>query len=68
MILEERINELESRLAFQDDSIQALNDAIVKQQQLIDLLERKVQVLIKSHNDLLEQMGDADDNVPPPHY
>lgn len=66
--LEERINELESRLAFQDDTIQALNDTMVKQQQLLDLLERKVQLLVKGHNELLEQWRTIEDNLPPPHY
>ena len=32
MSLEIRINDLESRLAFQDDTIQALNDVLVDQQ------------------------------------
>lgn len=66
--LETRINDLESRQAFQDDTIQALNITIVKQQQLIDLLERKVQLLIKGHNELLEQWREIEDNIPPPHY
>ena len=66
--LEARINDLESHQAFQDDTIQALNITIVKQQQLIDLLERKVQLLIKGHNELLEQWREIEDNIPPPHY
>ncbi len=33
MDVEERINDLQSRLAFQDDTIQALNDALVTQQE-----------------------------------
>ncbi len=66
--LEARVNDLESRQAFQDDTIQALNITIVKQQQLIDLLERKIQLLIKGHNELLEQWREIEDNIPPPHY
>ncbi|AWM80277.1 hypothetical protein DKL61_07840 [Gammaproteobacteria bacterium ESL0073] len=66
--LAERINSLESQLAFQDDTIQALNEMLVKQQQLIDLLERKVQLLVKGHNELLERCGEIEDNIPPPHY
>ncbi|MFD1261190.1 SlyX family protein [Entomomonas asaccharolytica] len=66
--LEARITDLESRQAFQDDTIQALNITIVKQQQLIDLLERKVQLLIKGHNELLEQWREIEDSIPPPHY
>lgn len=66
--LEQRVTELESRLAFQDDTIHALNSSIVSQQQQIDLLERKVQLLVKAHNELLEQWRETDDNIPPPHY
>ena len=39
MSLELRINDLESRLAFQDDTIQALNDVLVDQQRLLDRLQ-----------------------------
>ena len=35
MSIEARIAELEVRQAFQDDTIQALNDVIVEQQRLI---------------------------------
>lgn len=66
--LVERINDLEGQLAFQDDTIQALNQAIVKQQQIIDLLEQKIRLLIKGHNELLERYSEIEDNIPPPHY
>lgn len=67
MNLEERINDLESRLAFQDDTIQSLNDIIVRQQHL-DKLSRKVELLNNGHNELLEQWREFEDNTPPPHY
>lgn len=68
MNLEERINDLESRLAFQDDTIQSLNDIIVRQQQHLDKLSRKVELLNNGHNELLEQWREFEDNTPPPHY
>lgn len=68
MNLEERIDDLESRLAFQDDIIQSLNDIIVKQQQQLNRLSRKVELLTKGHNELLEQWREIEDNIPPPHY
>lgn len=39
MSLEERVMELESRMAFQDDTIQALNDVLVKQRREFDHLQ-----------------------------
>jgi len=41
----DRIAELEMRNAFQDDTIAALNDAIVNQQRQIDLLRRELKAL-----------------------
>ena len=40
MSLESRIMELESRLAFQDDTIQALSDELVEQHKRIERLQR----------------------------
>ena len=39
MSLEARVTELESRLAFQDDTIQALNDVLVTQRRELDRLQ-----------------------------
>lgn len=39
MSLEERVTDLESRLAFQDDTIQALNDVLVAQQRVVERLQ-----------------------------
>ncbi len=66
--IQDRINDLESRLAFQDDTIQTLNDIIIKQQQLLDVLTTKVDLLINSHNQLIEQLQATVDSAPPPHY
>ncbi|NQD80364.1 hypothetical protein HP436_09245 [Pseudomonas sp. CrR14] len=65
--LEERIVELESRQAFQDDTIQSLNDALIGQQKLIERLQRQVQALAK-RQDETSQFGIAQDDAPPPHY
>ncbi len=66
--IQDRVNDLESRLAFQDDTIQTLNDIIIKQQQLLDVLTTKVDLLINSHNQLIEQLQATVDSAPPPHY
>jgi SlyX protein len=66
--MEERINELESRLAFQDDTIQALNDVLVSQQRLLERLQLQMAALIKRQDEASSQFGVSEDEAPPPHY
>jgi SlyX protein len=66
--IEERINDLQSRLAFQDDTIQALNDALVGQQRLLERLQLQVAALIKRQDEVSSQFSVAEDEAPPPHY
>lgn len=68
MNIDERINELESRLAFQDDTIQALNDELVVQQRLIERLQIQVAALAKRQDEVSSQFGLAESEAPPPHY
>ncbi len=65
--LEERIVELESRQAFQDDTIQALNDALVDQQKLIERLQVQMQALAKRQEEV-NPFSSSQDEAPPPHY
>ena len=68
MRLEMRINELESRLAFQDDTIQALNDVLVAQQRLLDRLQLQLMALSKRQDEQQSQFGMEENQAPPPHY
>ena len=63
-----RINELESRLAFQDDTLQALNDALVAQHCLLERVQLQMAALIKRQEEVGSQFGMAEDEAPPPHY
>ncbi len=61
--------ELETKVAFQDDTIQKLNDVVCRQQEQIDLLLVKYQEL----RGLLEDLPDnqpltVEANEAPPHY
>ena len=67
MSLESRIMELESRLAFQDDTIQALSDELVDQQRLLDRLQLQLAALARRQDEQQNQFG-SEDNQPPPHY
>lgn len=68
MDLEQRVIELETRLAFQEDTITALNDVVIEQHRLIERLTSQVAVLARRQDDLAGQFGIADDDAPPPHY
>ncbi|WP_022965073.1 SlyX family protein [Denitrificimonas caeni] len=67
MSIEARIAELEVRQAFQDDTIQALNDVIVEQQRIFTRLEAQLEALAQRQNDLHNQFEETP-NDPPPHY
>ncbi|MDM8349446.1 SlyX family protein [Pseudomonas sp. sp1636] len=68
MEAEQRITDLESRLAFQDDTIQALNDVLVAQQRALERLQLQVAVLARRQEEIGGQFGSAEDEAPPPHY
>ncbi|WP_022963421.1 SlyX family protein [Halopseudomonas pelagia] len=67
--LESRVADLEVRLVFQDDTIQALNDVVSAQQMELEKLRRALEVLARRQADLAASMpGEAVDEAPPPHY
>lgn len=65
---ESRLTELESRQAFQDDTLQALNDVVVQQQRQIERLQLQVEALAKRQQAMSVQFDIMDDDAPPPHY
>lgn len=67
--MKERIIELETRLAFQDQTIQALNGALVDQQHQIDGLRRELERLRERIGSLgVSQVASPAEETPPPHY
>ncbi|HXR02142.1 MAG TPA: SlyX family protein [Pseudomonas sp.] len=68
MDLEERVMELESRLAFQDDTIQTLNDVLVAQQRSVERLQLQMAALIKRQAEMGGQFEAFEEDAPPPHY
>jgi SlyX protein len=65
--LGERIDALESRLAFQDDTIETLNKTVTEQWAKIDLLTRQLVTLRERLQEAESQMP-RPANEPPPHY
>jgi SlyX protein len=65
--LSERIDVLETRLTFQDETIETLNKTITAQWQQIDALTRQVEALNERLREA-EANAPAAANEPPPHY
>jgi len=65
----QRIEELESQLAFQEHTVQTLNEIVTRQQGQIEKLQQDMQAIIAQ----LRLLHDAvrrppSEEAPPPHY
>jgi SlyX protein len=67
--MENRLIELETRVAFQDSTLQQLNDVVVRQQRDLDRLQRELEAL-RSQVQLLAPalVASRSEEPPPPHY
>ncbi len=68
MNIEERLIELETRAAFQDDLVQTLNSLVAKQALEIDKLWQANRMLKNQLDSVHATIKDASDEAPPPHY
>jgi SlyX protein len=66
-VLSDRIDRLEARLMFQDDTIETLNQTITAQWREIDVLTRRVASLTERLKEAAAN-APAPGNEPPPHY
>ncbi len=65
---EQRIQDLEAKLTFQDDTLQTLNDALVEQQSRIDHLQATLKWLLeRARQQGFDELEPSDDPLPP-HY
>lgn len=67
----ERLDELESRLSFQDDLIESLNQVIARQDLDLARLAQRLQGLAAKINDIVDsasEPGDSSGHEVPPHY
>ncbi len=66
---EDRIEKIETKLAFQEDLIDELNKTIYQQQQKIELLEATCKALARNISSLAEAMSaNKGGHEKPPHY
>lgn len=68
MSLEQRVTELEVRLAFQDDMLASLSAELATQQRIIERLQQQVVQLARRQEDMQVYVGEPIVDVPPPHY
>lgn len=69
MELEQRINEVETRLAFQETTLQELNEVLTSQQQQLTQLHALVEKLRERIVELASNLQpDSSVEPPPPHY
>lgn len=67
--LEQRVAELEVQVAFQEDHLQKLNEALVEQQNRIDSLGSGLRHYQKRVQEIQEGIGEvSSENEVPPHY
>ncbi len=65
---DQRLTDLETRIAFQEDSIQALSDELYRQQKELDRLQQFCNLMLQRLQDASAAgpMGPVDEK--PPHY
>jgi SlyX protein len=67
--MENRLIELETRLAFQDHTLQELNAVVVRQQRDISALSHELETLKAQFKTLAPDLvASRADEPPPPHY
>ncbi|WPC74393.1 SlyX family protein [Vibrio porteresiae] len=67
--LQQRIDDLECQLAFQEQTISELNDALSQQQLLISKMQDQMRYVVgKVKNMSTSNIADPSEETPPPHY
>ncbi|EGR4177333.1 SlyX family protein [Vibrio cholerae] len=67
--LQERIDDLECKLAFQEQTIETLNDALTQQQLLLSKMQDQMKYVVgKVKNMDTSTLADPAHETPPPHY
>lgn len=67
--LQDRIEDLECKLAFQEQTIETLNDALTQQQLLLSKMQDQMKYVVgKVKNMDTSTLADPAHETPPPHY
>ncbi len=69
MQLEQRIEELEMKLAFQESTIEALDQQVIKLNNLVEEQQEKLRILISKIQQVEpSNIATQAEETPPPHY
>ncbi len=67
--LENRLNELEAKVAYQDETIEILNDELKQHQVTLAKMHRQMELLAEKVKDVQpSSVGNPANEPPPPHY
>lgn len=67
--MESRLNDLETKVAFQDELLETLNTIVAEQQQQLDLIQRELRLVYEQVKTLSpSDTANNDDQERPPHY
>jgi SlyX protein len=67
-MLEQRLTELETKLAFAEDLVETLNETVIRQQRQLDSLQEQLRLL---HQQMRDSQSDEPQSLReeiPPHY
>jgi SlyX protein len=66
----ERLDDLEIKMAFQEELVEALNGIVARQQQEIELLQQQMRYLYRQIRDLrpVDEAAPSPEDEVPPHY
>lgn len=64
-----RMDELETKVAFQENTIEQLNQALIEQQFIIDKMQLQLRYLAQKQKDVQpSNIATQAEETPPPHY
>jgi SlyX protein len=66
--MEKRIIELETKVAFQEDTILKLRDAVAEQEKQLYRISKELAAIRRHLIELGPVPGEEEDDSPPPHY
>lgn len=66
--LESQIEDLQVKFSFQEETIEALNEVILRQQRSIEHLTNQMTMLRSRLDSMSSNDVNPQDNEPPPHY
>lgn len=67
--LTHKVDDLECKMAFQEQTIEELNEALSQQQMLISKMEQQMKYIVgKVKNMETSNLADQSEETPPPHY